>query len=100
MLCRFSGDIKARDEKVKVPTIDTYNSWKPYYDKTVIGEEPKVKIYQKSDRKLEVEPELITEESIVNKLDVRSIYNFIVKTVLQFQHSDSVWLNFSSTFWH
>ena len=54
MLCRFSGDIEARDEKVKVETIGTNNSWKPYYDKTVISEEPEVMSYQKSDRKLEV----------------------------------------------
>jgi len=84
------GDILVREENMNEETVSKVNLWKPYYDKTQIREKQKEMSYQKSDRKLEVEPELITKESIDSKLDIRSIYNFIVKSVLQFQHSDSV----------
>merc|ERR1719376_1698220 len=73
------GDILVREENMKEETKSTVNSWKPYYDTTAIREKQKLLGYQKSDRKLEVQPELITKESIDSKLNIRSIYNFIVK---------------------
>merc|ERR1712130_204243 len=82
------GDIEVGENDVKVEEATKVNSWKPYYKKTEERKKGGNMSYQKYDRMLQVEPELITEETISSKLNIRSFYNFIVKSILKFQHTD------------
>ena len=75
------GDVPQRRKDVKKETYNSPNAWKPYYEKTS-------EKYEKSDRILQVEPELITKDNIYSIFNMKSIYNYIVKSVLNFQHTD------------
>eukprot|EP00092_Neocalanus_flemingeri_P098782 GFUD01125976.1.p1 GENE.GFUD01125976.1~~GFUD01125976.1.p1 ORF type:complete len:184 (-),score=45.00 GFUD01125976.1:20-571(-) len=75
------GDVMLKRKDVKTETYNSPNAWQPYYEKTSDK-------YEKSDRTLQVEPELITADSIYSMLSMKNMFNYIVKSVLEFQQNN------------